>query len=168
MEQTQDPTSKLEQLATDAGNEESAGSFMNPGGKKKRGRKPGSKNKAKEPDEVLPRETIDPEAEREALKPVIRPVFKLMSMAGVRAAEDERAALSDEQQEMMTHTASGVVVKYMPGVSEHADLICLSLMMSQWAITVVMLRRENLEKMRAERRAQANGHADPAAAPMMN
>lgn len=155
----ENPSIKLEEMAKDAAQEGGAASFMNPGAK--RGRPKGSKGKkarldAKEPDQILP--PPDPEKEREALKPVIAPVFKLLSMAGVKAAEDERAAIAPEQQELMTHCAAGTVVRYMPGVSEHADLICLSLMMSQWVMTVFMLRRENLEKMRTDR---MNGHARP-------
>lgn len=161
------PSTKLEEMAKDAAQEAGSGAFMDPGAKssgKKRGRPKGSSKKsdAREPDEILP--PPDPEKEREALKPVIAPVFKLLSMAGVKAAEDERAAIPEPAQELMTHAAAGTVVKYMPGVSEHADLICLSLMMGQWAMTVWMLRRENLAKMRAER--TMNGHAEPQAAMM--
>jgi hypothetical protein len=175
MDEMVEASSKLEKLAADAKEEPGTGAFMDPAAKKNKGGRPkGSKNKragrAADPEVLPPEPPPDPEAEREALKPVIAPVFKLLSHAGIAAAEDEAAAIPEEQQALMTHSAAGVVVKYMPGVSEHADLIMLSLLMGQWAVGVWMLRRANLEKLRAERRAQANGHAEPEvhAAPLMN
>lgn len=158
------PNEKLEKLAQDAAQEKGAASFMDPGSKKKRGRPPGSKNKAagstgaaREPDEILP--PPDMEKERETLKPVIAPVFNLMSLAGVKIAEDERAAINENTQTMMTHCAAGCVAKYLPGISQHADAICLSLMMTNWMMTVWLLRRENLAKMREEVRSRQNGMA---------
>lgn len=161
--ETSNPSEKLEKLASDAAQEKGAASFMDPGAKKKRGRPKGSVKKeteaprAREPDAILP--PPDMEKERETLKPVLAPVFNLMSMAGVKIAEDEKAAIPEATQVMMTHCASGCVAKYLPGISQHADAICLSLMMSNWAMTVWLLRRENLARMREEIREKQNGMA---------
>lgn len=149
------PDEAIADLKASVDDGEAPQEFMKP---KKRGRKPGQKNKPK--DGASP-EVMHGLSDKEALlanKRMVRPVWEMLSGVGVKLAEDERAALGAAELEVLVDTSAAVIHQYLPELlGQHANLVVLSLTFGQWSLRVYMLRQANLERLKAEYRAKNGG-----------
>lgn len=166
---------KLNNMASDAADLNKEVGFMDPGAERKR--KSGSGRHKKDctcekcvarrsssgpslgrqriiggPGEELPRPQVDPIQE---LMPVTTGLVSFYSNWLVQIAEDERARLTKEKSDVLAHTSAVCLNQYFPGVlGSHAALIVLCVTVAETSFAAVKLRRENLEKMKAEARRQ--------------
>jgi hypothetical protein len=152
-------------LASDAATIESeGGGFMKPGEKRKRGRPkktdagPGSK--ALNPGGPVsggpsdgPR--IDPITE---LLPLTKTTTMLYSNILEMYAEDPRARPDQNTQDALSQAQAACLVQYFPNsFGQHASLILLATIVGSTGFNAWVLRRENLAKMIAEKKAKMNG-----------
>lgn len=152
-----DVTSELTELQNDVKNEDNINSFMEPG-KKKRGRKPGSKNKPKDANgpayqSVNPMGGSNPEVPNiEATKNLVKPAIAALSVLGVRIAEDDAAAMQETEMSIIVDSAAACVNQYLPGVlGAHANAVILSVALGQWSLRVYLLRLATIERMKREK-----------------
>jgi len=154
---------KLTNLASDAASiEKDGGGFMNPGEKRKRGpyKKRGqagpengvnqTRSTAKDQPSVASGPAIDPIKE---LKPLTATVVGMYSNVLQMYAEDERARPDDKTQDCMAEASAACLHQYFPDTfGKHAALILLATIVGTTSFNAWILRRENLEKLKRERR----------------
>lgn len=151
-----DVKEKVADLAAAATEEVEAGGFMDPVAKK-RGRPKGSKTRPREPEVLEP--APDPQAEINAIKPLMRPMWGMISQAGVKIAETPEAAIGPAELEVLVDTSAACVHQYLPGLlGTHANLIVLCVTFSQWSLKVYMLRQLKLAELIEERRRREEEH----------
>ena len=163
-----DSVTNLSSLASDAASiEAEGGGFMKPGEKRKRGRP--KKTEAAAPTKAPAGATtsggpsngpqVDPITE---LLPLTKTTTALYSNVLVMYAEDERARPDKNTQDALSHAQAACLVQYFPNsFGNHAALILLATIIGSTGFNAWALRRENLEKLKAEK-AVMNG-IDPAA-----
>lgn len=172
--------SEIDSLKVDASAEDTADSFMEP--KKKRGRKPGSKNKPKVDTSTasgapgvgpqpLGSSGGDPQSpnfasEVEQNKQFVRPALLAISSLGVKLAETEKAAIGPVEMEILVNSGAACLAQYMPAVlGAHANAIVFLTCFSQWSLQVYLLRQARLQELREEilRRKNAERNVTPPA-----
>lgn len=153
-------TTRLDELAASAATSDSGAAFMSPDGAPKverRGRKKGSKNKPKDgsaPEVSDTPKPPDAEAQIEANKQFLQPVFEMLSIAGVKVAGNEKAAIGPTEMVVIVDSASRCVHQYLPAVvGNHTNLLIFSLAMSSWGFRVYALREQSIDEIRKERAA---------------
>lgn len=153
-----DPRPKLASLAQSASEEDAGASFMNPV-KKKRGRPRKDENPAVEGSNDLGTASApDPMAAIEANKKLVRPMWEVIDRVGQKYAETTDAAMGPQILETLVDTSAACIHQYLPSLlSEHANLIVLSVTFSSWSLKVYMLRQAKLEELRAQFRARQAG-----------
>lgn len=158
-----DPTQKLDSLAQDAASEDQGKAFMNP--KRGRGRPKGSKkDKETVAPEVQTSPPPTPEQNIEALKPILKPCFEMISGVGVRLCEEPQAAMTAAELNILVDTGAACIQQYLPGaLTAHANLIVLMMTMGNWGMKVYMIREAKLAQYREEfrQRQEMNGTARP-------
>lgn len=156
---------KLSHLAAAAADEDAGSGFMNPVKTKKNGEhrkncrcekcRGGEERVETGPSQDMP--PPDPQAQIDALKPIVKPVLELVSQAGVVIAEDKEAAMPEDTFKILLDSSCACINQYLPStMTAHASLIVFSLTFGNWAFGVYMLRRSNLEKLIKERQMREN------------
>lgn len=169
------PEDKLSHLAEKSKEHALDGGFMEPGTtRKKRGRPMGSTSKdrpqpgvhghggpqAKDgvssPNGGAPR---DPIAD---LMPLTTGLASFYSNMLVQIAEDERARPGKDKETAVAQLSAVCLNQYFPNAfGVHAAAITLCIVVAETSFTAISIRRENLEKYRAEaRRRQAAGYKE--------
>lgn len=160
---------KIDKLANDAAQEDSTASFMEPA--KKRGRKKGGKNKPKENvmgtgggDGPRPLQDVAGQAGSvEQIKQYVKPMFQIISGLGVKIAENEKAALSETELDILTTSSANCINHYLPGImGAHADLMILCACFGQWGFRVYLLREQEKARILEERRRMQGIASEPA------
>ena len=157
-----DPTQKLDSLAQDAATEDQGRAFMSP--KRGRGRPKGSKKATTPEPEVQTSPPPTPEQNIEALKPILKPCFEMISGVGVRLCEEPQAAMTAAEINILVDTGAACIQQYLPGaLTAHANLIVLMMTMGNWGMKVYMIREAKLAQYREEfrQRQEMNGNAKP-------
>lgn len=163
MELNNNPTNKLDTLAHEAGAEEGAGGFMNPA--KKRGRKPGQKNKPKEETTAsvnpAPKDhNADPimiaQQRIEANKQFITGGLEFLDDALYPLHETPAARLKKEQKELIVQNGAICMEQYLPdALNKHMPLILLSFGLGGYGFGIYNARKIKLAEM-ARRVQQQN------------
>lgn len=163
-------TEKLDYLREGAEKDSSPDTFMDP--VKKRGRPKGSKNKQSKAEHVNPMSggiattpSADPQRAIDELKPVMRPMWSMISNVGVKLSETPEAAIGATEMEILVNTSAACVNQYLPGLlGTHANLVVLSCTFGQWAVRVYLLRLAKIEQYKEEFR-QRQAAQGPTASP---
>lgn len=151
---------KISSLAMEASEvEKDSPGFMEPGSRVKGKRGPKGPWKHKE---HMNGGTPDPANQKPGAQPLRDPVAELRPLTDqavtfysnllVQYAEDERARLVPQTHEILSQSSAMAMNQYFPNaIGAHASLIVILLVVGQTGMNAHHLRRENLEKLRAEK-----------------
>lgn len=173
------PEEKLSHLAEKSKEHAHEGGFMEPGTtRKKRGRPAGSGKGQSQSgvhgfggsqtgtggDRPSPLGSNGPQRDPIAeLMPLTTGLASFYSNMLVQIAEDERARPGKDKELAVAQLSACCLNQYFPNAfGLHAAAITLCIVVAETSFTAVRLRKENLEKYRAEaRRRQAEGRTQP-------
>lgn len=166
---TESPSSKLDSLAHGAASEPGEGGFMNP--VKKRGRKPGSKNKEKEesgpsnpsPAGHNPDPILQSQQRIEANKQFISGSLEFLDDALFPLHETPEATFKHKpkQKEQIVINGAICMEQYLPDLmSRHMPLILVTMGLGAYGFGIYNARMVQLKKMEDRARAQGDKKED--------
>lgn len=153
------PSEKLNQMSQDAQIQGSGAKFMEPGTKKKRGRKPNTDPNSKFqtgqatkiPDQVIVDNT-------ETFKKILRPLWETISETAGMITGEKDAEMKPAELDQITQSSSACVNQYFPNsLGQHANLIHFVTVSSIYTGRVWLIYQAKKKLLEEQIRANQNG-----------